>query len=733
MNTKGLLYPNPCPHCGKENTKKGCYEFFGKQNGRKYGVCMRGASPALGWEQAYESNGKTPRGDRAGNSVYQEIIPYEQNGGKKNTNKKLEDTYYYPDKADNPLIKIDCYRDEDGEKYPYAYRYTSNGEWKSGYKDYISRSDIPIYRYGDIRSSIESGQTIWIVEGEKCVERLWKMGIFATCNIGGAGTSGNKWKPSDTACLDGAKEIILCPDQDKPGILHMEAIYKQLLEYGFSDSSIKWLYVYPDSIEWDNIPEAHGLDIFDWIEDGATYQQVISSVREKRTIVIPETPLISVVPESTKLELDNSIIKTSLSQTEYKTVREQVNALYYHENGKPKNIDHTTFFKALYTIYGNRLKYNLQTFEPWLGDKSFKETEGDLSTLYLKLRYLYALPFKKDEVQDAILLLANQNQFHPVKDYLRRCAETVEPIAIDNLASRYFGVDTELANKYLELWLLGGAARPLYPGCDMRHLLILQGRKEQIGKTTFFKILGGEHFSDSLGSSKGKDEFLILGKSWILEYGEIETMWGKKEIGEIKRFISGTEDTFRIPYGKSVETHKRRCIFCGTCNEEEFLKDPTGNTRFWVIPVSQNINLNLLERERDAIWSMATRRILEANPEDVMKGKLWHLPEHLLEANTENTKQYVVRDEWESIIQDTIESHGSGGILFPDIVWNALEIDDSKDRTKLSTKISKIMTKLGWRRSKKRRRTKDSRVYLWIENSLSEEDVDAMLLNIYGQ
>ena len=109
MNTKGLLYPNPCPHCGKENTKKGCYEFFGKQNGRKYGVCMRGASPATGWEQAYESDGKTPRGDRAGNSVYQEIIPYEQNGGKKNTNKKLEDTYYYPDKADNPLIKIDCY------------------------------------------------------------------------------------------------------------------------------------------------------------------------------------------------------------------------------------------------------------------------------------------------------------------------------------------------------------------------------------------------------------------------------------------------------------------------------------------------------------------------------------------------------------------------------------------------------------------------------------------------
>ena len=83
-NNKGLLYPNPCPHCGKENTKKGCYEFFGEQNGRKYGVCMRGASPATGWEQALTKH-KTPRTDKAGNRVYQEIIPYAQNGKSPNS------------------------------------------------------------------------------------------------------------------------------------------------------------------------------------------------------------------------------------------------------------------------------------------------------------------------------------------------------------------------------------------------------------------------------------------------------------------------------------------------------------------------------------------------------------------------------------------------------------------------------------------------------------------------
>ena len=229
-NTKGLLYPNPCPHCGKENTKKGCYEFFGQQNGRKYGVCMRGANPATGWEQAL-THSKTLRTDSAGRLVYQEIIPHEQNGKSSNgytQYNKPEGEWYYPDKQGNPLVKVARYKDNAGDKYYPQYHYDpdSQGRWEKGVKDYVNREDIPIYRYREIRNQIESGLPIWIVEGEKCVDRLWKLGIFATCNLGGAGSRpGDNWKPSDTACLAGAKEIILCPDQDQPGIKHMIAVF----------------------------------------------------------------------------------------------------------------------------------------------------------------------------------------------------------------------------------------------------------------------------------------------------------------------------------------------------------------------------------------------------------------------------------------------------------------------------------------------------------------------------
>ncbi len=717
MNTKGLLYPNPCPHCGKENTKKGCYEFFGKQNGRKYGVCMRGASPASGWEQALTRQ-KTSRTDQAGNLMYQEIIPYRSNGNSSTSptsstrSNKPEGEWYYHDKAGNPLVKIEKRRNNKGEKYYPQYHYTSDGKWEKGVKDYINREDIPIYRYKEIRDSIESEETIWIVEGEKCADHLWKMGISATTNIGGAGSRpGNNWKQSDTACLDGAKEIILVPDQNKPGIQHMDVVYQKLLDAGFPDSSIKWLYVYPDSKEWDNISEKKGLDIFDWIEDGTTYQQIIASVRDtKRDITI---------------QSNRAYIDSNCNQD----LQDKLNSILYYQDGKAVRITKNILIAILKIIYGEKLRYNLQTLEPWLDDKPFKEVEGDIEHLDVKLAETYGLEVNDTKARNTLLYLAKQNKFHPVEDYLRYVEENVSPADLDNLATKYFGVTDELSNAYLKSWLLAAATRAIYPGCYIRNVLILQG-KQDIGKSTFFRILGGEHFCDSLGDCKDKDQKMIAGRKWIHEWAEFEKLWRKSLRSEVKAFITATEDTFRVPYGRTTETFLRRFILCGTSNEEQFLKDPTGNDRFWIISVKQKINLEQLEKERDAIWSAATHIVLNANPDDVMKGKLWKLPEHLLEANRENTAKYEEIHEWEDTIQNLMEGEGSCGILFPDKILEALDIE-VKDAPKHGNKINDLMTKLGWKRSKKRRTSNGKRHRVWIINDFSEEDVDDIWKNCF--
>ncbi len=277
----------------------------------------------------------------------------------------------------------------------------------------------------------------------------------------------------------------------------------------------------------------------------------------------------------------------------------------------------------------------------------------------------------------------------------------------------------ELANTYLKFWVLAAAARAIYPGCYVRNVLILQG-EQNIGKSTFFRILGGEHFCDSLGDCKDKDQKMIAHRKWIHEWAEFEKLWRRALRSEVKGFISATEDTFRVPYGRSTDTYLRRFILCGTSNEEQFLKDPTGNDRFWIISVKQKINLEQLEKERDAIWSAATRIVLNANPDDVMKGKLWKLPEHLLEANRENTAKYEEIHPWEHLLQEVVESWGDVGWIRSDKLWEALDIESKDQKSSNSTIVSDIMRKFGWKRAKKVKRIQGKPCRIWIPINTEE-------------
>ena len=172
------------------------------------------------------------------------------------------------------------------------------GKWVKGLKG-IKREDIPIYRYQEVQEAIAAGQTIFIVEGEPCADALWNLGIPATTNIGGAG----KWKSSDSKDLVGAK-VVLCPDRDKPGIKHTEAIAEH-----FPDA--QWLYAFPNSPFWNNLPSSQGLDVADWIEsDKLTAADIWEAVEPQR------------------FGLPNPEIPTTPPQTEENYTQKCVSALY---------------------------------------------------------------------------------------------------------------------------------------------------------------------------------------------------------------------------------------------------------------------------------------------------------------------------------------------------------------------------------------------------------------------
>lgn len=159
--------------------------------------------------------------------------------------------FYYPARDGSPLVRVR--RIDTQTKKDFSQQRLKADKFVPGLAG-IDRANIPIYRYQDVQKAIARNELIFIVEGESCVDALWELGLAATCNIGGS----EKWKPSDTADLKGAR-VVICPDRDKHGIKHAELLY-----HAFPEA--QWLYAFPESPVWDNPPDKDGLDVVDWIQ-----------------------------------------------------------------------------------------------------------------------------------------------------------------------------------------------------------------------------------------------------------------------------------------------------------------------------------------------------------------------------------------------------------------------------------------------------------------------------------
>lgn len=249
---------NPCPHCGKPDW---CY-FIGDLS-----VCKRGSAPADGWEA-------TSKADKEGTPFYAPIRE------KKAIRPRQTRYWEYPARDGSPLVRVVRFDDGEGgggggskkpawhqERWNISKNKNKNG-WVAGIEG-IDRPDIPIYRYAEIREAIERGELIFIVEGEVCADILWKLGLAATCNIGGSG----KWRPSDSQDLSGAK-VVIVPDRDEPGIKHADRVAEDFPE-------ALWLYAFPGSA-WKNPPLSKGLDIADWVEHHKiTAEEILAAVGER--------------------------------------------------------------------------------------------------------------------------------------------------------------------------------------------------------------------------------------------------------------------------------------------------------------------------------------------------------------------------------------------------------------------------------------------------------------------
>ncbi|WP_394526519.1 VapE domain-containing protein [Lacrimispora sp. JR3] len=213
----------------------------------------------------------------------------------------------------------------------------------------------------------------------------------------------------------------------------------------------------------------------------------------------------------------------------------------------------------------------------------------------------------RDKLAAAVSIVGGQNTINDVKRYLKGLKwDGVK--RVDTLLPDYLGAEDNIYTRaIMRKSLCAAVARGIVGGVKYDYMPIFTG-PQGIGKSTFLAILGKEWFSDSLASFEGKDAAELIQGTWINEIGELTAM-SKQETSAVKQFLSKREDIYRAAYGRRTERYPRRCVFFGTSNDSEFLKDSTGNRRFWPVDVgvhpAKKSVWNDLPKEVDQIWAEA--------------------------------------------------------------------------------------------------------------------------------
>ncbi|MFC2423645.1 MAG: VapE domain-containing protein [Fusobacterium polymorphum] len=264
-------------------------------------------------------------------------------------------------------------------------------------------------------------------------------------------------------------------------------------------------------------------------------------------------------------------------------------------------------FKIFKDIFSSRIL--VRDGVPW--DKKFETpdriwTDTDDAGLRWYLESNYGIT-STNKIIDGVNLIAEENAENKVATRLQSTQWDGEK-RIETLFIDYLGCEDNVYTREVsEKSLVAAVRRAIYGGVKWDNMPILIG-PQGVGKSTFLKILGMDWYNDSLVNVEGKDACELIQGSWILEMGELSSL-RKSELNLVKNFLSRTDDIFRASYGRRAQKYPRRCAFFGTANDTNFLRDETGNRRFWPIDCfifKPNKSIfNDLKDELDQIWAEA--------------------------------------------------------------------------------------------------------------------------------
>jgi len=338
--------------------------------------------------------------------------------------------------------------------------------------------------------------------------------------------------------------------------------------------------------------------------------------------------------------------------------------------------------QSLRQLYAHRLRKNLRGYQ----------VERDGKVIYPDYLYLECLEqdgivIAKDKAIDLFNFFASANEYDPVAEYLNKCYEQYRNSTVSLLeeaSTRYFHTDKPIYDTYLRKTLIGAVKRTFEPGCKFDTALVLFGN-QGYGKSTFWRVLAGKWFDDTVNGFD-QNEVQKLHHFWIEELGEIDRIQNKNDVSIVKAFLSRQTDAFRPVFERTTSKFPRRFIIVGSTNKQEILLDPTGDRRFWIIPITQPIDNDLARAERDQLWAAAVA--LYRAGEDCF------LPKELEAIREEENQQFRAEDPWHEVIADYVSDKHD--LRTGEILTDLLQIPLERQDRRAQMRVADILRCLGW-------------------------------------
>ena len=306
-----------------------------------------------------------------------------------------------------------------------------------------------------------------------------------------------------------------------------------------------------------------------------------------------------------------------------------------------------------------------------------------------------------------LVVPAVTREVHPVQKYLNGLAWDGKRRSETWLIDTSGLADTPYNRAVSRLWLYAAVGRVMKPGIKFDTMIILEGPQGGM-KSTLIKWLAGDWAAEGLPPIHAHNQQNVVSAMrgcWLVEIDELASM-KKTDVDELKSFVSRTEDRVRMPYERETRTFPRQCVFIGTTNDREYLRDMTGNRRF--LPMDVGTIRNVFQIPRDQLWAEAVHD-WKRKPAD----KEIHLPRNLWAFASQMQEERRVRDPWEDRIEEMVnekwtdETELSTDTLFFECLQMKMAGSDSRH----TRRLAQVMRKLGWEATKLKENGRQVRGY----------------------